>query len=227
MTTFFTTTKRCGNCGAEDRYQELGSSNSFGSPDLDQRPPGMMRDTLSLGVQRCGACGYCDEDVAKVRQGSGAVVAGAEYRRLLEDPALPELARMFRCKALLELEDGDCLAAAWALIHAAWACDDEDAMAQAAACRRAAVEAVLRAEGLGKHLYEDLPDATTAMLVDLLRRAGDLDEARALLAARRGGITDDAIARILDFHAALIDKGDAGRHTLKEALGEQRREQSN
>jgi hypothetical protein len=219
MTTCFTVTKSCGNCGAEGRYKQLGSTNAIGSPDLDQRPPGMMRATLDLQVQRCEACGYCGGDVSSGRPGAGAVVASAGYRSLLGDGSHPELANSFRCAALIDCACGDLVGAARALIRAAWACDDEGAEGQAAACRREAASAILEAEGQGQPLYEEPAGATTAVLVDLLRRAGEFAQASALLAARRGAAVDDVVGRVLAFEQELVDRGDAGRHTMREVQG--------
>ena len=43
MTTIFQQTVTCGHCGTENEVIELGSTNSFGSMDLDMRPPPMRK----------------------------------------------------------------------------------------------------------------------------------------------------------------------------------------
>ena len=41
MTTIFDTQKKCATCGTPSVIYEVGSTNSFGSPDMDTRPPEM------------------------------------------------------------------------------------------------------------------------------------------------------------------------------------------
>ena len=75
-----------------------------------------------------------------------------------------------------------------------------------------------RAEGHGQ-LITNLRDADTAILVDLLRRSGQFGGALNVVAARRGGISDRTLARMLDFEAFLIGRGDTACHTVSEATG--------
>ena len=60
------------------------------------------------------------------------------------------------------------------------------------------------------------------MLVDLLRRSGQITRAKALLASKQGGLGDDVIGRVLVFEVALLEKNDVSCHTISEALGEAR-----
>jgi len=56
---------RCRLCGSLSRHRVLLSSNTFvGTDDLDGRPPGMLRRTMNLWVQRCPECGYCATDLS-------------------------------------------------------------------------------------------------------------------------------------------------------------------
>ncbi len=56
MTTIFPQRVKCIICNAENEIFNLGSTNSFGSPDLDFRPAGMARYTLIYEVQTCIKC---------------------------------------------------------------------------------------------------------------------------------------------------------------------------
>lgn len=40
-------------CGTKSNHMAIGSTNSFGSPDLDTRPPEMARSTIYQFIQRC------------------------------------------------------------------------------------------------------------------------------------------------------------------------------
>jgi ribosomal protein L37E len=57
MTTYTRKEVTCANCGAQSSHATLGSTNEFGSPDLDLRPPQMMRATMNAWLQECPACG--------------------------------------------------------------------------------------------------------------------------------------------------------------------------
>ena len=43
MTSFTEIIEKCGICGTFTKHMVMLSTNSFGSPDLDLRPPGMER----------------------------------------------------------------------------------------------------------------------------------------------------------------------------------------
>lgn len=62
----------CGVCGGISEQTGLQSTNAFGSPDLDLRPPEMERSTMCYWVQTCPQCGYCASDIAeKLQRSSG------------------------------------------------------------------------------------------------------------------------------------------------------------
>ena len=63
MTKIFQSTRTCFVCGAKSKHMDLASSNSYGSPDLDLRRPGMIRYTMGQWVQECPDCGYVARDL--------------------------------------------------------------------------------------------------------------------------------------------------------------------
>ena len=217
MTTYFEGKTRCAVCGTETNYIDIGSTNAFGSPDLDTRPPEMQRSTICFWVYRCPECGYCASDVSKAPSQAATLVYSPEYARQLSDSNCPELANSFLCKALIVESSGDYSAAAWALIHAAWACDDDAKQEQARTCRSKAADMIEKALGSGQQFAEQ-DGADTAIQVDLLRRAGCFTEARQLIAAKKHIITEDIISKVLDFQYVLLTNGDEACHTINEAL---------
>jgi len=219
MTTLYEEKARCAVCGSEAEYTGIGSTNAFGSPDLDTRPPEMQRSTIFAWVQRCPECGYCASDVSKAPSQADGVVRSPEYTRQLSNSTCPELANGFLCKALIDETSGNYAAAAWALIHAAWACDDAEKEESARTCRVKAADMIEKALGNGQKVAEQ-DGADTAFRVDLLRRAGRVAEARQLITTNRPTSTEDIISKILDFQEALITDGDEACHTIAEALGE-------
>ncbi|MCX5853785.1 MAG: hypothetical protein NTZ24_04225 [Deltaproteobacteria bacterium] len=76
----------------------------------------------------------------------------------------------------------------------------------------------MTAEDDGQQVFKR-EGANTAILVDLLRRSGQIEQAQKVIAARRGGITEEVIARILDFQSTLLDKNDVSCHTIAEVIG--------
>ena len=63
MSTIGLMNKVCAVCGKESEYSVLNSTNTFGSPDLDLRPPEMRRSTMHIWIQECPFCGYISKDV--------------------------------------------------------------------------------------------------------------------------------------------------------------------
>lgn len=125
MTTLYHEKKRCAVCGAQHEYTSIGSTNAFGSPDLDTRPPEMQRSTIFAWVQRCPKCGFCASNISKASDQAISVIRSEAYHEQLSDPSMPELANSFLCKSIIDETAGDYGSAAWSLIHAAWVCDDE------------------------------------------------------------------------------------------------------
>lgn len=219
MTTVFQETKQCGICGSVAEYTSIGSTNAFGSADLDTRPPEMKRSTIFAWVQRCAKCGYCDADVSQSCPSTPEVVASAAYKAQLSDPSYSELANSFLCTAMIYRADGDYGTAAWALIHGAWVCDDTAKTDGAKSCRQMAAEMISLAEEHGQRAGAD-DRANTAILVDLLRRSNQFEQARQVLAKQQSSEGGDVIGRVLKFQKALLNKNDTSCHTIAEALAE-------
>jgi len=64
------------------------------------------------------------------------------------------------------------------------------------------------------------PGESVVILVDLLRRAGELDEAAEVIEKNRESFSDDVFRQVADFQKGLVQAGDLGCHTIAEALGE-------
>lgn len=219
MTTYYKEIKQCSVCGAENEYTGVGSTGTFGPQDLDTRPPERKRSTIVAWVQRCQDCGYCAADVTETCcPEAREIVISREYKGQLNDPTYPELANSFLCKAIIDSKSRAFAAATLSLMRAAWSCDDYGHLDQARKCRQEASEMLVIAEDDGKQISEQ-KGADTAILVDLLRRSGQIEIARKAIAARRTGITEEVIARILDFQDTLLDKNDVSCHTIAEVIG--------
>jgi len=63
MTTLTPDAMRCALCGELSEHLVVGSSSSFGPPDLDTRPAELVRSTLPYWVRQGPVCGYCASDL--------------------------------------------------------------------------------------------------------------------------------------------------------------------
>jgi hypothetical protein len=214
MTTYFSRSVTCATCGQSSDHHVLGSTNSFGSPDLDLRPPPMKRDTMGAWVQRCPHCGYCAGELAQPLPGAAEAVKEKPYLLLLGDERYPELARRFLAQAYLL---ADAMASGWARLHAAWVCDDADLDDLAAGCRTAAAECF---ERLGPSADNEEGVVRGAVLVDVLRRARQFERAArqcdALLALASA---KEVVRSVLLYQKELIARQDTAGHRVADCPG--------
>jgi len=220
MTRPFIANIRCAVCQEENQHELVASTNACGWPDLDTRPPEMERSTIDSWVQRCPHCGYCGSEIAKASAKAKVVVKGDKYRSQLESADSPGLANSFLCEAMIARRKGRLREAAWATIHAAWACDDSGHIDPARTCRMKAIDLISDATSKGVKLSEE-DGADVAITVDLLRRCGQFDEAERLIESRIDSISRDVIAGMLRHQRRLIAERDTLCHTIGQAMGEE------
>jgi hypothetical protein len=221
MTTMYPAEVTCAACGTVTEFMEIGSTSVFGSPDLDLRPAPLARFNLSHQVQCCPECGYCAEDISEPLTAAAAreLLSSEQYQAQLQNPSLPKLTNQFICLALLQEQEGDWEAAAWAYLQAAWACDDEENDTGACQCRLRAAQhfqQVLAAQ------ESDPSQRGTwgAVLTDVLRRSRQFDSALAMSQQRLAETTDATIQAVLRYEQALIGRQDAGCHGLQDAIAD-------
>lgn len=220
MTTLSEASFTCACCGATSEGMVLASTNAFGSMDLDMRPPPMQRDTLDQQIRQCPECGYCSPDLEDAKGIDPAVVHGRDYQSTLTDPGYPPLARRFLAYAHLAAVAEDHRSTAWAMLRAAWVCDDQGAeyVDQSAACRNRVGEALYGLHAQGESFTND--QQTDGILrLDLLRRAGRFDEAIAEASRLQATQLPDILGKIAAFQALLARDRDVGCHTVSEVLG--------
>lgn len=217
MTKFAPESVACGNCRHVFTHHTLASTYTFGSPDLDTRPPEMQRSTMHAWVQRCLSCGYCSHDASEFDERFRQVIEGSAYRSQLTDTRYPKLASEFICTGMLAEAAEQGADAGWAYLHAAWALEDANKDELARIWRGKAADKILAVLGDGQ-LFAEQPGASEAIMADCLRRAGR--GAKALEVVERGLSQSYAnvIRKILSFERVLIQHGDTGPHLIKEAL---------
>jgi hypothetical protein len=239
MTTKTIQTAACVICGEMCRNTVLMSTNTFGSPDLDLRPPPMQRDTMDTWVQCCRSCGFVAADIAE----NAYTVDAAALRSLLERPAYKAIVvgkdtyclGNFERQALLEQWAGTPAAETKAWHNAAWSADDaaleaagEDLspapfLAMADRFRREVIR--LMWATLATTAADDPTRLhTQTMLVDLLRRSGAFEQAEQVCDELRATGDeavlgpDAVIGHILTFQRAKARVRDTACYTIANAV---------
>lgn len=214
MTTYMDKEMQCACCGTQTSILALGSTNAFGSPDLDLRPPPMERDTMGQWVTSCPSCGYCASDIKEIEPKAKLVVTSPDYRALINSGMDP-LVSKFRRQAMIADALDDLTTAAHALKHAAWAADDAKNDPVATESRILAAEKFgLLKNGIGWPASD--VGTLEAVTTDLWRRAERWDNARwwANEGLRLPGI--GFVKQVLLFQLTLIENNDQGCHRIAE-----------
>ena len=212
MTTIVPNDLTCTFCGNSSRHDLLGSTNSYGRPDLDTRPPEMTRSTMPLWVQECPHCGYVAKDISQPPHDSARLYCGEGGWRGISYSGYPELAVRFLKLADLQEAVGHSLEAAWSALRAAWACDDANENERAIACRQRAIGYFSRTVGQVR-MFPQEPGAMEALFADIHRRAGDFDGAVHWVDSGVEQYPDSAISAVLYFQRAKAILRDAARYT--------------
>jgi hypothetical protein len=195
----------CGVCGNPVRTVFRAPQPEI-APDLDMRPGEPVRSTLRDWIGVCSKCGAAAPDLSALPDTARPVVESAAYRMLsttASEETLP-----FRRWALICEHAGDHAEQAEALLQAAWAADDAAAMSEPAKLRREVAA-----------LWGETADVELGLRrLDVLRRAGQFDEAAAWadVLTKRGA--DELAATIIAFQRARIAQRDVGRHLISSAL---------
>ena len=213
MSTMKKMSVRCSVCRAESEHYILTSTNSFGAPDLDLRPPEMQRSTMPLWVQRCPRCGYVASSLSTSAGEARELVYSGEYKTCYGREFKSELAKKFYQHYLIMSANGKIKDTFYAALHAAWASDD-------ALDRERAREMRLIALKKLEKLMEIRRNDETLLLIrcDIMRRAGLFDELIALYGETR--LSDELPGAILAFQLKKARERCDRRFTVSDARNE-------
>ena len=160
----------CSVCGETTEQPVLMSTNSWGYPDLDLRPPEMQRSTMHVWIQECPHCGYVAGDLSDELEISKDYLKCEEYKTCEGNDFKSDLAGRFYKLHMIGRESGNAEKAFYSLRNCIWKCDDvQDELA---------VEMRKRAVELADELIErDTEDKEILILMkaDFLRRSGQFD----------------------------------------------------
>lgn len=221
MTTVVFVKKICFVCGTRDRYADIGVMNIGRPDDLDGRPSDSHRSSIYMVMKRCTTCGYCAPDIATGPKGAPIIVKEPLYQKQLNNTSLPETANTFLCWAQLQKSSNAYNEAGKATLFAAWVCDDSSEFRfKARALRIEAIALLLKARDSGQ-TFARSPFLEQSLLVDLMRRAGQFEEARKYC---EEGLKMKQLSEkeemVLAYQEDLIEKKDTKRHTIDEATGQ-------
>ena len=234
MTTVFPDTVKCATCGAENEFPVIASTNCFGSSDLDLRPAEMQRSTMCYWVQECPDCGYVSGEVSDPAEITKEFLESDEYvscdgRKFKSDLAArfykeykictapasavkkpSVLDKLFKKKST----DEKLITAFNAILHAAWACDDEQDVENAKYCRNIAISLISKLISGG----HDNKDTFSVIKCDLLRRAGRFEDIKNEYSSVK--FDNDLLNKIIAFQIDKAEKQDTGCYTVEDAAGE-------
>ena len=177
MTVIIPESVTCTICDCISEQPILKSTNTFfGEPDLDLRPPELMRSTINTWVQTCPDCGYCYPNISFGDAAHKPVVSSKEYKDQLKSGEYPSLANAFLCLAQIYIPENIPDLAGLQFHYAAWVCDDENLKKQAAECRKKAIARFGIAKERGIVLTDD-KEFDDLVLADLHRRTGQFENA--------------------------------------------------
>ncbi len=205
---------KCAVCGAEVKYAILGSTNQFGSPDLDGRPSEMARSTMGSWVHECPNCGYVSDLLSDPTIVTRESLDSEEYRGCGGLPFDSFIAERFYKDYLICREEGNHLAAFSSILCAAWDCDDNKNEECAVRCRELAAacfdDAVKECED------SHARDSMRVIKADVLRRSGHFHE----MISEYSGLTfDDKDSNaILEFQLAKAREGDTGCYRMSDVI---------
>jgi hypothetical protein len=217
MTTHGINKVTCSVCGKASEQEVLMSTNSFGSPDLDLRPPEMERSTMSSWLHECPHCGFVSNDLSEAEKGIQEILATQRFVSLRRGAGT----LIGRClkRSLLDMGLGNSGNAAEHTLWAAWAADDADDPSAAEYRSKAADLFLVAASSLPSGSTEST--TMRARTIDILRRARRFDDAidlaDALLAKDD---LDPTIRSVVEFGRSLAQAGEHSRHTVKDAISE-------
>ena len=236
MTTYFHEKRTCTLCGQNSEQLALGSTNTFGSPDLDLRPPEMQRSSMGQWIEECPHCGYAYKSIEGKVAGINTPEQlfahvdetpalqlwrplSDEFRSWSDEASKPEhnLVRRFLTASKVAEIAGSADDAAHYALCAAWAADDNNDQAMALICRDLAAD-FFRAIGLEADRPADIRTVNATRLTDVLRRARHWEEAIALSDQWLARELDVTIRAVLTFEREASLRQDGACYTIADAL---------
>ena len=214
MTLPMTVVSRCRVCGATSQQTRLASTNEFGSPDMDLRPPEMRRSTMWAWLEECPECGYVAADLADPSPVPASFLETEAYKTCDGLCFVSDLAPRFYRAHMLAVRSGDFRHAMHHALETAWLCDDRGDADNARHCRNIAAEYM---DNLRLRSPED--ETLMVMHLDILRRARRFDDVLAVHSRMNVQHLPDLITALIAFEVEKAKQHDDARYTVAQAAG--------
>lgn len=176
MSILYRDQRQCAICHTYTTFTCINSKFIFDDLDLDGRPYDMSLVVLPYWVQHCSKCHYCTEDIRIVINQAADIIKTAAYTSIINDQALPYLAREYIAASYLARFASDYRSAGINAQRATWKCEDIQHPLKGV-IRQQAIDNLLLAL---QHNQSFAPTACEQFLVvaDLYRRHGEFNSAR-------------------------------------------------
>lgn len=176
------------------------------------RPAEMKRSTMYVWIQECPECGYISEEVSDSSDVTIEWLQSEKYLTCDGIQFVSTLAKQFYKYYLINLEDKNPEDAFFAVLHAAWACDDKNDNINAKHCRELAIP--LATELIdGDHKNKD---DIMVMRADLMRKAGQFEALAAEYASVK--FDEDLLNQILGFEIEKAKIKDTACYRVEDVI---------
>lgn len=219
MTTLYDEEQTCALCGTKSEQTSIGSTNSFGSPDLDLRPSEMQRSTMAYWVQECPDCGYAHRSIEEMAPHADMTLTSGSYRAILSGTLNGSLMGRFLKASLVSEGASDTERAGDYALNAAWVADDAADPDGAITYRNRALNLFV-ASLVGADETSEQSIVTRVLLVDILRRAARWQEAIDLADVLLELELEATIRAVLEFGRSAASKQDGNCYTIQKALAD-------
>jgi len=197
----------CAVCGSICTQYHVISADRIGCIDLDLRPPPPARFTLPYQVQECPSCGYCAPDITIGDDELIFIIREGEYLDYLNNQDLPDLVRRFLMSAYVHGRREQYEAAFHDTLKASWACDDLQLAKLASACRRQAIDWMIKGKDMGSSFWTE-NGLYELVLATLYRRVAEFQKGMDIVETGLRIVTDPILIRALEFTKSRISRWD-------------------
>lgn len=217
MTTMDQSQRTCSVCGKKSKQTAIMSTNQFGSPDLDLRPPEMMRSTMAYWVEECPHCHYAYPSIETKVEGAEALL---NELSLMDGPwksRTGSLTKRFMTASHIAECASQVMEAAEYALNAAWDADDSQDDASARDCRGRAASLLENALA-NEEIEADEKIGHSTRLVDIMRRSQKWDPASELAKSLLMQNPSSPIDKILEFQIDACRRKDAACYKISDVI---------
>ena len=206
---------KCSVCGKTSEQPVILSTNNFGYPDLDTRPPEMYRSTMNTWILECPHCGYVAKNLEEELKINEDYLKSNKYKTCNGINFKSDLSKNFYKRYLIESENSEDINAYFALLYCAWTCDDSEDLENSKFTRQLAIELADKIIKDNKNSNDDVENLIV-MKADLLRRTGEFNQL--IKDYEKLTLKDELLNKIIKFQVEKAYEKDNKCYTVEEVL---------